>query len=187
YVRVERTAATKNPSAPPWERSGNGDSGIRLAGARGGTAGRGGGGRRGGPRGRARLGGLRARARARLHREAALERRIDALLHGDGRLAHHFGDFGDDQELRAIEHALFAERQALGPAEEREALEAVGDVVDRPAAHLVGVVLEAPLPVLVVVDLAVAEQREEALDFLVTDRAAEPHAIHVGDRHEHGR
>src|SRR5262249_16150644 len=68
-----------------------------------------------------------------------------------------------------------------------QALEHVGHFVDRAAAHLVRVVLEPPLPVLVVVDLAVAEQTEEALDFLVADRAAQADTVHIGDGDEHRR
>src|SRR5207248_3529623 len=52
---------------------------------------------------------------------------------------------------------------------------------------LVRVVLEAPFPVLVVVDLAVAEQAEQPLDFLVGDGAAKADAVDVAHRHEHGR
>ena len=37
-----------------------------------------------------------------------------------------------------------------------------------------------------VVDLAIAEQREEPLDFLVLDRASQADAIDVVDRHENG-
>src|SRR5262249_57450458 len=71
--------------------------------------------------------------------------------------------------------------------EEREALEHVSHFVDRTAAHLVRVVLEAPFPVLMVVDLAVAEQAEEPLDFFVADRAAKADAVDVAHRHEHRR
>ena len=36
-----------------------------------------------------------------------------------------------------------------------------------------------------VVDLAVAEQREEPLDFFVADRAAQTDTVDVRERHEH--
>src|SRR5438034_7350365 len=134
-----------------------------------------------------RLGNLRARRRARLRQKAALERAIDAAFDRRRRFAHHFGDFRDDEELGAIEHALLAEREALRLGEERQALEDVGDFVDRAAAHLVGVVLEASLPVLMVVDLAVAEQAEQPLDFLVADRAAEADAVDVTQGNQYGR
>ena len=112
---------------------------------------------------------------------------IHASFDFRGRFAHDLGHFRDDEELGAIEHALFAERQTLRLGEERQALEDVSDVVDRPAAHLVRVVLEASLPVLVVVDLAVAEQREESLDFFVGDGAPETHAVDVRNRNEYDR
>ena len=38
-----------------------------------------------------------------------------------------------------------------------------------------------------VVDLAVAEQTEQPLDFVVADGAAEADAVDVAHRHEHGR
>jgi len=116
-----------------------------------------------------------------------LERAIDAPFDGRSGFAHHLGDFRDDKELRAIQHALLAERQALRLGEEREALEHVGDFVDRAAAHLVRVVLEASFPVLMVVDLPVAEQAEQPLDVFVADRAAQAHAVDIAQRHEHGR
>ena len=124
---------------------------------------------------RSRLGRLRdlggravVRARiARLDHEALLERCVDALFDVVRLLAHHFGDFGDDQRLGAIEHALLAEREALRLAQERQALEHIGHVVDGAGAHLVGVVLETAFPVLVIVDLAVAEEAEQPLDFFV--------------------
>src|SRR5207244_2483964 len=71
--------------------------------------------------------------------------------------------------------------------EEREALEDSGDVVHRAAAHLVGVVLETAFPVLMIVDLAVAEQAEQPLDFCVADSAAEADAVNIAHRHEDGR
>ena len=83
-----------------------------------------------------------------------------------GHFARDFGNLGDHEELRAVEHALLAERQVLRTREERQALQHFDDVVDRPRAHPIRIVLEASLPVLMVVDLAVAEQREEPLDFL---------------------
>ena len=136
-----------------------------------------------------RLGDLGARGGARhvarLDHEALLERAIDLGLDLERLLAHHLGHLRDDQRLGAIEHPLLAERQALRLAEERQALEHVGHVVDRAGPHLVGVVLEATLPVLMVVDLAVAQQREQALDFFVADRLAQADAVDVGDGHEH--
>ena len=135
---------------------------------------------------RHRLDDLGAGRRARLGREAALERAVDAAFDRERRFAHHFGHFRDDEELGAIEHALLAEREALRLGEERQALEHVGHFVDRAAAHLVRVVLEAPFPVLVVVDLAVAEQAEQPLDFFVGDGAAEADAVDVAHRNEHG-
>ncbi len=151
-----------------------------------------------GPRGHRRRNGARrslddlcARRRsdrgARLHREAALERPVHAAFDVRGRQAHDFRDFRDDQELRAIEHALLAERQALRLREEREALEHVRDFVDRAAAHLVGVVLEAPFPVLMIVDLAVAQQAEQPLDVVVADGAAQADAVNIAYGHEDGR
>ena len=131
--------------------------------------------------------GLRAVDVAHLRGEALLERPIDLLLDLERLLPHHFRHLGDDERLGAVEHPLLAERQALRLAEEREALEDVGHVVDRAGPHLVGVVLEAALPVLVVVDLAVAEQREESIDFRVLDGLAQADAVNVGDRHQHCR
>src|SRR5215831_13296285 len=127
----------------------------------------------------------RGRRRASACREAALERMIDAAFDLRRGFAHHLGDFRDDEELRTIEHALLAEREALRLGEERQALQDVSDIVDRAAAHFVGVVLEPSLPVLMVVDLAVAEQREEPLDFVVGDGAAKTDAVDVRDRHEY--
>src|SRR5215472_14321715 len=120
-------------------------------------------------------------------RKAALERPIDAPFDLRRCFAHDLGDFRDDEELRTIEHALLAEREALRLGEERQALQDVSDIVDRAAAHFVGVVLEPSLPVLMVVDLAVAEQREEPLDFVVGDGAAKTDAVDVRDRHEYDR
>ena len=37
-----------------------------------------------------------------------------------------------------------------------------------------------------VVDLAVAEKAEQAFDFLVSNSAAQPDAVHVGHRNQHG-
>ena len=108
-----------------------------------------------------------------LRAEAALERRVDAGLDGHGGFTHDFRDFRDDEELGAIEHALFAEREALRLREEGEALEHISHVVDGAAAHLVRVVLEAPLPVLVIVDLAVTQETEEPFDIVVADGSPE--------------
>src|SRR5438552_3599118 len=105
--------------------------------------------------------------------------RVHPRLDGRRRLTHHLRHFRDDQELRPIEHALLAEREAFRLGEEREALEDVGDFVDRAAAHLVRIVLEAPFPVLVVVDLAVAQQAEQPLNLVVTDGAAQADAVDV--------
>src|SRR5262249_40912427 len=112
---------------------------------------------RGHARRRRRLRGLRAGDRPRLRREAALERRVDLLFDHLGFLARDLGNLRDDEELRAIEHPLLAEREVLGAREERQAFEYLDDVVDGTRAHPVRVVLEASLPVLMVVDLAVAE------------------------------
>src|SRR5262245_15622400 len=68
-----------------------------------------------------RLGGLGARDRSILHREAALEGAIDLLFHRFVLLARHLGDLGDDEELRAIEHALLAEREVLRAGQEGQA------------------------------------------------------------------
>src|SRR5262245_3684434 len=38
-----------------------------------------------------------------------------------------------------------------------------------------------------IVDLAVPEEDEEALDFLVADGSPQPDTVNIGDRHEHGR
>ena len=100
-------------------------------------------------------------------------------------LVRHLGDLGDHEELRAVEHALLAEGQVLRAREERQALEHLDDVVDRPGPHPIRVVLEASLPVLVVVDLAVAQQREETFDLLVADGAPEADAVDVVDGNEH--
>ena len=89
--------------------------------------------------------------------------------------------------LRPIEHSLLAERQALGLAQERQALEHVGHVVDRAGPHLVGIVLEAAFPVLMVVDLAVAQEREQPLDFLVADGFAQTDVVHVCHRNQNRR
>src|SRR5262249_30551936 len=136
---------------------------------------------------RRRLHHLCARRRTRLRREAPRERAIDPRFDRRRRFAHDLGHFRDDQELPPVEHAMLAEREALRLRAQRQALEDVRDLVDRAAAHLVGVVLEAPFPVLMVVDLAVAELREEPLDFVVADRAPQANAVNVGQRHEHGR
>src|SRR5262249_4802014 len=116
-----------------------------------------------GARGRTRgdLRNLRASRGARAIREAALEGGIHAPLDVVRGQTHHLGDLRDDQELRAIEHALLAEREALRLRQEREVLEDVRDVVNRTAPHLVGVVLEAAFPVLVVVDLPITENAEQ--------------------------
>ena len=103
-----------------------------------------------------------------------------------GLLAGDLGDFRDDEELRAIEHALLAEREVLGLGQERQALEHFDDVVDGAGAHPIRVVLEPPFPVLVIVDLAVAEQPEQPLDLFVADRAAEADAVNVVHGNEHG-
>ena len=125
--------------------------------------------------------------RARLHHEAALERLLDAVFDVGHGHAHDLGHFRDDERLGAIEHALFAEREALGLRQERQALEHVGHVVDRAGAHLVGVVLEAALPVLVIVDLAVAEQMEQPFDLFVGNRAPQADVVDVDHGHEHRR
>src|SRR3954451_4742376 len=116
---------------------------------------------------------------ASLRGEAALEGTVDPPFDGRRCFAHHFRDFRDDEELRAIEHPLLAEREALRLREEREALEDVGYVVDRTAAHLVRVVLEAAFPVLVVIDLAVAEETKEALNVFIADGAPKSDAVDV--------
>ena len=125
--------------------------------------------------------------RARLDHEALLEREIDLLLDLERLFAHDLGHLRDDERLGAIQHALLAERQALGLAQERQALEHVRHVVDGAGPHLVGVVLEASFPVLMVVDPAVAEQREEPLNFLVGDGLAKADAVDVCHRNEHRR
>src|SRR5204862_604458 len=108
---------------------------------------------------------------------ASLERAIDAPLDCDRRFAHHLRHFGDDEELGAIEHPFLAKRKALRFRQKREALEDIGNFVDGAAAHLVGVVLEESFTVLMIVDLAIAEETEEAFDFLVRDGAAQADAI----------
>src|SRR3954468_15031991 len=107
----------------------------------------------GDPGDRRSLGGLGARDRTGLGVEAALERALDLRLDEVGLFARHCGNLGNDEELRAVEHALFAEREVLGTGEEGQALEDFDDVVDRAGPHPVRIVLEAPLPVLVIVDL----------------------------------
>src|SRR6478672_7901578 len=65
-----------------------------------------------------------------LGHEAALEGLSHAAFDVVVRETHHFRDLGDDQEARAIEHALLTEREALRLRQEREALQHVRDVVD---------------------------------------------------------
>ena len=117
----------------------------------------------------------------------ALERAIDLLFDHRGAFARHLGDLRDDQELRAVEHALFPEREILRAGEKGEALEDFDHVVDRARAHPVRVVLETSFPVLVAVDLAVAEQHEQPFDFFVRDGPAQTNVVDIGDRHEHRR
>jgi hypothetical protein len=133
------------------------------------------------------LDGLGARHRAILHREAALERPFHLLFNLPRDFVGHFRDLGNDEKFRAIEHALFAEGEVLRTRQERQALEHLDDVVDGARAHPIGVVLEAALPVLMVVDLAVAEEGEQSLDFFVVDGASEADAVDVVDRHENRR
>src|SRR3954453_19750993 len=135
--------------------------------------------------GRRRLRRLCAGDRPSLGGEAALEGAIHLFLDGFRFLVRHFRDFRNDQELRAIEHALLSERQVLRARQEGEALQYIDHVVDRSGPHAIRIVLEAALPVLVVVDLAVPEQPEEPLDFFVADRAAEADAIDVVHGNEH--
>src|SRR5215467_863724 len=142
-------------------------------------------GRRGGAR--RHLGDLGTGGRARAVRKAAFERGIHPSLDVDRGQTHDLGGLRDDQELRAIEHPLLAEREALRLRQEREVLEDVRNVVDRAAAHLVGVVLEASLPVLMVVDLPITQEAEEALDFFVGNRPTQADAIDVAQRDEHDR
>src|SRR4051812_41574442 len=56
--------------------------------------------------------------RAGLGGEAALESAVDFLFDELGLLVRDLGDLRDDEELGAIEHPLFAEREVLGPGEE---------------------------------------------------------------------
>ena len=133
------------------------------------------------------LGDLGPLGHARLGDERAVERAIDARLDGDLAFLEHFGNLRDHEEPGAVEHPLLAERQVLRLAQERQALEHVGHVVDRPATHLLRVVLESSFPVLLAVDLAVAEDSEQAIDFGVTNRAAQSDAVGVADGHEHHR
>src|SRR5262245_57078517 len=132
------------------------------------------------------LGGLRASDGTGLRREAALERAVDLLLDRIALLARHLGDLRDDEELRAVQHALLAERQVLRARQERQALEHFDDVVDRTGAHPVRIVLEPPLPVLMVVDLAVAEQPEQPLDLVVADGPSEPDTINIVEGNKNG-
>src|ERR1051325_4422234 len=138
-----------------------------------------------------RLRNLRAGRRARhvlgLDDEALLERLVAALLARPRLFANALGNLGNDQRLGAIQHALLAEREALGLAQERQALQHVGHFVDRAGAHLVGVVLEAPFPVLMIVDLAVAQEREEVIYLFVREGLAQADAVNVGDGHQHRR
>src|SRR6188508_2817085 len=136
---------------------------------------------------RSRLRGLGARHGAAAGGEAALERFLDAAFDRLGRFAHDFGDLRDDQKFGAIQYPLLPERQALGPAQQRQALQDVCDVVDGAGAHLVRVVLEAAFPVLMAVDLAVSERVEEPLDLRVADRAPKAYAIDVIERDEYRR
>src|SRR6516165_6787235 len=53
---------------------------------------------------------LRTSGRAGLRREAALQRAVHFPFDGGRGFPHHFGDFRDDEELGAIQHALLAER-----------------------------------------------------------------------------
>src|SRR5688500_3424259 len=68
------------------------------------------------------LRGFGAGDRAILHREAALQRAIDLLFDLRRLLARDLRDFRDHQELGAIEHPLFAEREVLGASQEGQAL-----------------------------------------------------------------
>src|SRR3954463_329127 len=158
-----------------------------LRGADGATRGDG----SGNDRGLHRLHNLRpcrgARHVARLDHEALLERRVDARLNVVRLLTHHFRNLGDDQRLGTVEHALLAERETLGFAEEREALEDIGHVVDGAGAHLVRVVLETAFPILMIVDLAVAQEVEQPLDLFVRNGLAKADVVDVGDGNEHGR
>src|SRR5262245_61396649 len=63
--------------------------------------------------------GFRARLVARFDGKATLERRVHLDLDLWRLLAKHFRDLGHDQKLRAVEHPLLAERQALRLAQER--------------------------------------------------------------------
>src|SRR5829696_3967527 len=90
---------------------------------------------RGNARRRRGLGRLGARDRAILHRETTLESTIDLFFDQGRAFAGHLGDLRDDQELRAVEHALLAEGEVLRTCEERQALENFDNVVDRAGAH----------------------------------------------------
>ena len=117
--------------------------------------------------------------------ERLLEGLVDALLDRGARLVLDLGDLADEQELRALEHALLAERERLLAREEGEPLEDHGHLEEAAGAHLVGVLLEAALPVGDLLDLAVAEQGEDLADVGGADHRAQAHAVGVLLRHPH--
>ena len=137
--------------------------------------------------GRLGLGRRGSRQGPNLGREALLQRLVDALLDLQRLGAHYLGDLGHNQRLGAIQHALLAEREALRPAQERQAFQHVRHVVDGARPHLVGVVLEASFPVLMVVDFPVSEEREEPIDLVVVDSPAQANVVDVGYGHQHSR
>ncbi len=159
YVAIDRSAATNRLGS--LGRPARGNAGSRRG-----------------------LGGLGARNRAVLHREATLESAVDLLFDESRALARHLGDLRDDEEFRAVQHPLLAEGQVLRPCEERQALEHFDNVIDGAGAHPVRVVLEAAFPVLVIVDFAVAEEVEEPVDFFVVDRSPQTNVIDVVYRNE---
>src|SRR4029453_13374122 len=93
-------------------------------------------------------------------------------------------NFGGVQELGAIEHALLAERQVLRAAQVAQALEHLDDVEQRARAHPIRVVLEPAFPVLAGIDLAVAEETVETIDFRIAYGLAKAYAVCVFARNE---
>src|SRR5262245_43957475 len=111
--------------------------------------------------------------------ERLLECLVDPFLDRRARLVLGFGDLAHEQELRALQHALLAERERLAPRQVREPLQHHGHLEEAARAHLVRVLLEAALPVRDLVDLAVAEQREDLAHLGGTNHGTQPHAVGV--------
>ena len=98
---------------------------------------------------------------------------IDSLFDFNFGLAHDRGNFRNQKESRAIQHALFTERQGFYLAEVHQVLEYLGHMEDGTGAHPFRVFLESVFPVACGEKIAVGQVGDELVYIFPFDDLSE--------------